>query len=161
MLGATGPAAALWRDRPADGNRAPVAVGNLPDRNLATDAALAVDVSRAFADPDGDVLRYAASSSAPRVVTVLARGSRVVLTAVGEGAATIHVRATDPGGLWAGQSFAVTVVRPLGGAPFTDSPIEPGVTPVRAVHFTELRTRIDALREAGGAGPGSLGPTRP
>ena len=27
-----------------------------------------------------------------------------------------------------------------------------GVTPVRAVHFTELRTRIDALREAAGLG---------
>ena len=29
---------------------------------------------------------------------------------------------------------------------FTDDPLVPGVTPVRAVHFRELRTRIDALR---------------
>lgn len=34
--------------------------------------------------------------------------------------------------------------------PFTDDPIEPGVTPVRAVHFIELRTRIDALRSVAG-----------
>ena len=33
---------------------------------------------------------------------------------------------------------------------FTDGPIRPGVTPVRALHFMELRTRIDALRRAGG-----------
>ena len=29
---------------------------------------------------------------------------------------------------------------------FTDDPIVPGVTPVRAVHFMELRSRIDAVR---------------
>ena len=29
---------------------------------------------------------------------------------------------------------------------FTDDPLVPGVTPIRAVHFRELRTRIDALR---------------
>ena len=29
---------------------------------------------------------------------------------------------------------------------FTDSAIIPGVTPIKAVHITELRTRIDALR---------------
>ena len=37
-----------------------------------------------------------------------------------------------------------------GRAPFTDDPLVPGVTPVKAVHFTELRARIDALREAAG-----------
>ena len=36
--------------------------------------------------------------------------------------------------------------------PFTDHPIVPGETPVRAVHFTELRTRIDGLRSAVGLG---------
>ena len=34
--------------------------------------------------------------------------------------------------------------------PFTDDPIVPGVTPVKAVHFTELRTRIDVLRREAG-----------
>ena len=37
-------------------------------------------------------------------------------------------------------------------ASFTDHRIVRGVTPVKAVHFTELRTRIDALREAAGLG---------
>ena len=35
---------------------------------------------------------------------------------------------------------------------FTDDPIVAGVTPVRAVHFTELRAHIDALREEAGLG---------
>ena len=36
------------------------------------------------------------------------------------------------------------------GAPFTDDPLVAGVTPVRAVHFEELRRRIDALRARAG-----------
>ena len=39
-----------------------------------------------------------------------------------------------------------------GGGAFTDDPVLAGVTPVRAVHFTELRGRIDALRTAHGLG---------
>ena len=35
-------------------------------------------------------------------------------------------------------------------APFTDDPIRPGVTPIKAIHFTELRSRIEGLREAAG-----------
>ena len=126
-------------------NRAPVAVGTLPDRKLAPRGTVHVDVARAFADPDGDVLRYTASSSAPAVVTAFATGTRVRLTAVSPGAAAIRVTATDPDGLRATQEFTATVP-----VPFTDDPIRPGVTPVRAVHFTELRSRIDGLRRGTG-----------
>ena len=42
---------------------------------------------------------------------------------------------------------------------FTDHPIEPGVTPVRAIHFRELRARVDALRT--GAGLPAFGWTDP
>ena len=38
-------------------------------------------------------------------------------------------------------------------AAFTDDPLEPGVTPVRAVHLLELRSRIDALRRRAGLPP--------
>ena len=133
-----------------DANRAPVATGVLPDRRLTRGGTVDVDLSQAFSDPDGDVLRYTASSSAPRVATALATGSRVRLTAVGAGAATIRVTATDPGGLGASRSFGVTVRSSATGSSFTDHPIVPGVTPIRAVHFTELRERIDALRAAAG-----------
>ena len=131
-------------------NRAPVPTGALPNRTLAPDDMLNVDVSRAFADPDGDALTYTVSSSPPQVVTARAAGSVVILTAVGEGSATIEVTATDPGGLSATQSFTVTVSTTTVSAPFTDDPLKPGVTPVKAVHFTELRTRIDAVRRTGG-----------
>ena len=131
-------------------NRSPAAVGTLPDRTLQLGSTLDVDVSPAFADPDQDPLAYAASSSAPNVAAVRASGARVTLTAAALGTAAIRVTATDPAGQSAAQSFTVTVSRT---APFTDDPIRAGVTLVRAIHFTELRTRIDVLRRAAGLGP--------
>ena len=104
-----GPAVAWWRERPAGANRPPEAAGPLPDRELTQDGMLDLDVSPAFADPDGDALSYTVSSSSPDVVTVMASGARVTLTAVGAGTATIRVTATDPGGLSATQLFTVTV----------------------------------------------------
>ena len=141
----TGPAVARWRKRPSlDTNRPPALVGTLPDRSLPTPPAmLTLDVARAFADPDGDALTFTVSSSAPDVATVGLAGARLTLTSVGAGTATIGVTATDPHGLSATASFTATVGRP---GTFTDDPIRPGATPVRAIHFAELRTRIDALR---------------
>ena len=130
-------------------NRPPEPVGVLPAVTLGVDdSALTVDVAAAFRDPDGDVLTYRASSSAPHVVTARAVDSRVTLAAVDAGTATAEVTATDPDGLSAVQSFRVRVT-----APFTDDPIVPGETPVRAVHFTELRARIDVLRQEAGLAP--------
>ena len=148
VLNATGPAVALWRDRPT---RPPTAVGTLPDRLLTLPGTLDVDVSAAFVDPDGDALTYAVSSSAPSVVTVSAAGARVTLTAVSAGTATIRVTAMDRGDLSAAQAFTVLVWTGAARG-FTDDPIRPGVTPVRAIHFTELRARIDSLRAAAGLG---------
>ena len=130
-------------------NLPPAVVGALPDRTLQLGTTLDLDLSAVFADPDQDPLTFAASSSAPEVVTVLATGARVTLTAAALGTATIRVTATEPGGRSVARSFRVTVTR---SAPFTDDPLRPGVTPVRAVHFTELRTRIDALRRPAGLG---------
>ncbi len=50
--------------------------------------------------------------------------------------------------------FTLTL-RVEGGTPisFTDDPIEPGVTPVRAMHFTQLRAAIDQVRAAHGLAP--------
>ena len=79
-------------------NRPPAPAGTLPNRTLALDGTLTVDVSRVFVDPDGDALTHTVSSSAPRVVAARAAGARVTLTPVGEGTATIRVTATDPGG---------------------------------------------------------------
>ena len=149
VLDHTGPIVARWRKGPAlDANRPPALVDTLPDRSLPPPPGmLAVDVAGAFADPDGDALTYTVSSSAPDVAAVGVAGALVTLTSVGAGTARIEVTATDPGGLSATGSFTVTVPAP---GTFTDDPIRPGVTPVRAIHLIELRTRIDALRREAG-----------
>ena len=98
------------------------------------------------------------------MVTARAEGTRVTLAAVAAGTAEVGVTATDPGGLGAVQSFTVTVPDP--GLTFeqydryretwqvlAEDAIAPGATRVRAVHFTELRRRIDGVREAVGVGP--------
>ena len=136
-------------------NRAPQAVGTLKNRTLETGGAvLVIDVVGAFRDPDGDRLTYGAASSAPAVAAVAVLGSTVTVTPMGEGTATVTVTATDAGGSngTATQTFTATV-RPAGARRFTDDPIVPGVTPVRAVHFTELRVRIDVLRREAGLAP--------
>ena len=134
----------ITADTTGPSNRAPEPVGRLAGVTIGVDeAAVTVEVSGAFRDPDGDTLTYVARSSAPTVASVSVLGSRVTVTPVSEGTALVTVTATDPGGsnMAATQAFTVTVPRP-----FTDHPIVPGVTRVKAVHFTELRTRIDALR---------------
>ena len=132
-------------------NRPPRAVGSIPAQTLTVGgAAASVNVAQYFTDPDGDSLTYSASSSQTGIVTAVVAGSTVTLTpAAAAGTATVTVTARDNGGLSATQSISVTVAPPDVGA-FTDDPLVPGVTPVRAVHFRELRVRIDALRARAG-----------
>ena len=66
---------------------------------------------------------------------------------VGDGAANVRVRFRDIDG--AALSTVVTPGFTVGSqsiVPFTDPTLSPGVTLIRAVHITELRTRIDAVR---------------
>ena len=135
VLNSTGPAVAAWRDSVSRGpNRPPAAVGALPDRRLALNGRLDVDVSQAFVDPDGDALSYTVSSSATDVVTARAAGARVTLTAVGAGAAAIRVTAADSGGLTATQSFVVAVGANLPPA---------AVATLPDVRLPELRATLD------------------
>ena len=131
-------------------NRAPGATGSVPAQTLTAGGGPAsVNVAPYFTDPDGDALTYTAVSSRTGVVRAAVAESTVTLTPVAAGTATVTVTARDPGGLSATQSIAVTVVA-SGGGGFTDDPLVPGVTPVRAVHFRELRARVDALRARAG-----------
>ena len=96
-------------------NRAPVAVGTIPDQTVnvgGTSSIATVDVSGYFSDPDGDTLTYTATSSDTTLATVSVSGATVTITGVAAGTATITVTATDPGGLSAIQTFTVTVVQP-------------------------------------------------
>jgi len=90
-------------------NRPPVAVGAIADREVEADSAEAVDVVAYFRDPDGDELRYGATSSDAARVAVSASGSVVTVRGVAGGSETVIVTATDPGGSAAEQSFVVTV----------------------------------------------------
>ena len=79
----------------------------------------------------------------------------MTVTPVTEGTATVTVTATDVGG---SNTAATQSVHSDGGRREPAAFHRPrdsrrGVTPVRAVHFTELRTRIDGVRASVGLGP--------
>ena len=90
-------------------NRAPEAVGTIPNQTVATGGTATVDVSSNFRDPDGDRLTYTAASSNAAVATAAVSGSSVTISAVAAGTATVTVTAQDPDGLTAAQGFRVTV----------------------------------------------------
>ena len=73
-----------------------------------------IGLSRFFTDPDGDSLRYTATSSDPAIATVSVRRDAIIIEAKTLGSATIAVTAQDvttraPNGLTATQRFEVTV----------------------------------------------------
>ncbi len=132
----------------APANRPPEPVGTLARLSVGVDEApISVDVAAAFRDPDGDPLTYTATSSALGVAAASVSGSTVTVTPVAPGTATVTVTATDTGG---SDTAATQTLEVLVTMPFTDHPIVPGVTPVRAVHFTELYQRINDLLAAVG-----------
>ena len=135
---------------PGVANRGPVTVGALADQRVSVDGTVAVDLRGAFRDPDGDPLTYDATSSAPAVASVAVSGSTATVRAVSAGTVTVTVTATDVGGSNATATLAFRVTVALALTTFTDDPILPGVTPIKAVHFMELRQRIDLLRVGAG-----------
>ena len=124
-------------------NRPPEPVGAIPDHTIHVGETAALDVSAHFTDPDGDALSHGASSSDPAVAAVSVSGSTVRVSAASRGTATIAVTATDPGGLTATHSFAVTVTTPAPDLAFTeDSPMTATVAPGASVTFTfRIRNR--------------------
>ena len=94
---------------PAAANRAPEAVGPIPDREVLLGDSVTVDALAYFSDPDGDSLRFAAQSSDIDVVLTAVDGTAVTARAARQGTATVTVTATDPGGLEAAQIFQITV----------------------------------------------------
>ena len=90
-------------------NRAPEAVGTLPDLELEVDSVMTVEVAGHFAEPDGEELQYSVGSSDTTRVSVSISGTVVTMRGVRAGQATVTVVATDPGGLTAEQGFGARV----------------------------------------------------
>ena len=101
-------------------NRAPVATEPVPAQALHKRETAPLDLARHFSDPDGDPLQVEIASSDSRVATATASRTAVTVRAGATGEATLTVAVTDPGGLSARQSFAVTV---LNRAPAATTPI--------------------------------------
>ena len=102
----------LWRkptDPPDPPNRAPVATASIPSATVQVGDSLLLDLETYFSDPDGDNLSYAAISSDANVATASVSASTAKVMALARGTASVTVTATDPDGLAASQSFAVTV----------------------------------------------------
>ena len=98
-------------------NRPPLAHG-IADVDMDVGRMAEVDLDAAFSDPDGDVLRYAASANGG-AVEAWASGGALRLRGMRPGEATVTVTATDPEGLSASASFSVRVgaVLSLRGSP--------------------------------------------
>ena len=94
----------------ADRNQAPTVENALDDRTFALGAAaVTLDLADTFDDPDNNTLAYSALSSNTDRASLSRTGSIVTLTPGAPGTATVTVRATDPDGLSAVDSFSVSV----------------------------------------------------
>ncbi len=68
-----------------------------------------VDLNSGFIDPDGDTLSYEAESDDEDIVTVAVAGSMLTITPVGNGTATLTLRANDGNGGTVEQTVMATV----------------------------------------------------
>ena len=110
-------------------NRAPTITAEIAAAELFVGSSLSVDLAVHFGDPDGDTLGYAAQTSTPAVAAVTMSGSELTITALTQGEAELTVTATDPEGLSAQLTFAVTVPN--------RTPVAMGTVPAQAVFVGE------------------------
>ena len=89
-------------------NAAPRLAEELPDLELDVGETRTVGLDAAFEDPNGDRLRYSASSDGA-AVSVRATSGGLRVRGVRPGEATVSVAATDPEGLGATATFDVAV----------------------------------------------------
>jgi len=101
-------------------NRAPTAVGRLPDLTIVRDENRTLRISGYFSDPDGDALTYSGTTADPAIARASVSGAVVTLTGATAGETTLTLTATDPGGLTATQTSQLRVInRSRGGFSLT------------------------------------------
>ena len=94
----------------ADRNRAPTVENAVSNRTFAPGAdAVDIDLEDVFDDPDDDTLTYEAISSYPARLRITRSNAQVTITPGSPGHAVVRLRAIDPDGLSATDSFSVTV----------------------------------------------------
>ena len=92
-------------------NRAPFVASAIPDMNAVPGEVWVVfPVSNVIADPDGDDLTWSISSGNTAVADPEIVGDTILVDMVALGSTSVRVTATDPGGLFAADTFLVTVV---------------------------------------------------
>ena len=90
-------------------NAAPMLVSEIDDQKLTVVDPITISVADNFMDPDGDPLKFSATSSNEAAATVSVDGSDITITAVKVGFTTVTVKAADPAGLYAMDEFEVEV----------------------------------------------------
>ena len=111
-------------------NRDPEKEGTIADQTVSKGSSKQLTVSGYFSDPDMDSLRYSARSSATGKATVSVSGSKVTISGVAEGTATVTVTAEDGHGGEVDQEFDVTVTVPTPSISSISPPLQPPDTQV-------------------------------
>ena len=121
----------------------PLRVGDIPAQTVAAGRGRTLVVSGHFMDPNGDPLRYTATTENAGIARAAVSGARVTLTGMATGQTTLSVTASDPDNNSAALSTPVTVVAPghgpVAAAPIPDQSVEVGRTRTVSVadHFQD------------------------
>ncbi len=113
---------------------APSRVGSISDQTIAQGRTRRLTVSGYFQDPNGDPLRYSATTFNDAVATASVSGTRVTVRGVATGRTTLSVTATDPDDLSVTQTAFVSVVARGRG------PIAVGSIPEQTIEVGQVRT---------------------
>ena len=118
-------------------NRDPVVTAEIPEQQLKVDETVVVDLFAHFQDPDGDLLSFAVSVSAPDRVRAEEAEGLLQLTGLATGGSQVTVTAEDGFGASVSTVFAATVV--------------PSEAQVFEDHFEDLENWADSTGELGTA----------
>ena len=91
-------------------NQPPAVSDSIPAQTLVAGQRAAFYLPSYFSDPDGDTLTHTAGVADTGVAVAEVMGDTLTILGVRQGSTTVTVTASDPDGLSASQSVAVTVV---------------------------------------------------